>query len=274
MAGNYRSVFRGSGIEFEEVREYTFGDDVKSIDWNVSARMGRPFVKLYREEREQVLMLLIDLSGSMGFGTSAVRKKDAAAEMAAILAFNAIRNNDRVGAIFFTDRVEKYIPPQKGTAHIWRVIREIFSYRPVRTGTDIRCALDYLGSVYSKKTIAFLISDFFSAASAQALRTVARKHELIGVYVTDSGDYRLPPGGLVRQRDLETGGIFLADASSAAVRRAYESSREKQQADILAMLKNCNIDCIRISAEESAASETHVANALSRYFRYRERRMH
>src|SRR6056297_1841299 len=189
MAGNYRSVFRGTGIEFEEVREYIIGDDVKNIDWNVSARMGRPFVKRYREERELVLMLLVDLSGSMSFGTASARKRDAAAEAGAMLAFNAIRNNDRVGAILFTDRVEKYIPPKKGSGHIWRVIKEIFSFEPDHRGTDIQAALRYLGSVYPKRTIAFLLSDFMASDSSRALRTISKKHELVGVRVADRGDY-------------------------------------------------------------------------------------
>jgi uncharacterized protein (DUF58 family) len=273
MAGNYRSVFRGSGIEFEEVREYSPGDDVKSIDWNVSARMGRPFVKLYREEREQVLMLLIDLSGSMGFGTAAARKKDAAAEIAAILAFNAIRNNDRVGAIFFTDRVEKYIPPQKGSAHIWRVIREIFTYQPEHRGTDIQSALTYLGNVYPKKTVAFLISDFLSPDSTRELRIMSKKHELISVFVADTGDFSLPSAGLLRLEDMETGQTLLVDASSAAVRRTCESLKNKEKTDALEMLRSSRVDCIQILADKAAASDVYVANALSNYFRYREQRM-
>ncbi len=273
MAGNYRSVFRGTGIEFEEVREYAIGDDVKSIDWNVSARMGRPFVKRYREERELVLMLLVDLSGSMGFGTQTARKRDAAAEAAAILAFNAIRNNDRVGALLFTDQVETYIPPNKGAAHIWRVIREIFTCRPARQGTDIQAALSYLGSVYPKRTIAFLLSDFYAPACLQGLRTVSKKHELIGLMVTDRGDAALPAGGLITLRDMESGEIRRVDAFSPAVRRAFARTARQKEEQARTMLRQANIDCVRIAADRAARDESHVADALAGYFRLREKRL-
>ncbi len=273
MAGNYRSVFRGSGIEFEEVREYAIGDDVKSIDWNVSARMGRPFIKLYREERELVVMLLIDVSGSMSFGTTGVRKRDLAAEAAAILAFNAIRNNDRVGAILFSDRVEKYIPPKKGSAHIWRLIREIFTYRPEHEGTDIQAALTYLGNVCPRKTVAFLISDFFAHDSARGLRTVSRRHELVSLFVSDKGDLEPPTGGLIHMRDLETGQKVVFDASSAAGRRALAGIKTEKRQAVFDMLKKSDIDCMTLSADTAAGRETHVADALTAYFRMRERRI-
>ena len=273
MAGNYRSVFRGSGIEFEEVREYAIGDDVKSIDWNVSARMGRPYIKLYREERELVVMLLIDISGSMSFGTTGVRKRDIAAEAAAILAFNAIRNNDRVGAILFSDRVEKYIPPKKGSAHIWRLIKEIFTYHPEYEGTDIQAALTYLGNVCPKKTVAFLISDFFTHDSTRSLRTVSRRHELVSLFVCDKGDYEPPGGGLVHMRDLETGHAVVFDASSAAGRRALAGIMAEKRQAVFDMLKKSDIDCVPISADTAADRETHVADALTAYFRMRERRL-
>jgi uncharacterized protein (DUF58 family) len=160
MAGQYKSVFRGAGMEFEEVREYAPGDDVKSIDWKVSARLGRPFVKRYREERELIVMLLVDLSASGRFGTQENAKQEVAAETAAILAFNAIRNNDKVGAILFTDRVERYIPPQKGSGHVWRVIKEVFAYQPQHLGTNISEAVGFLGRVCRKRSTAFVISDF------------------------------------------------------------------------------------------------------------------
>ena len=272
MAGNYRSVFRGTGMEFEEVREYSAGDDVKSIDWKVSARMGRPFIKLYREERELVLMLLIDLSASMGFGTTDMRKKDAAAEVAAIMAFNAIKNNDRVGAIFFTDQVEKYIPPKKGSSHIWRVIKEIFTWQPEHRGTDIKSALDYLGRVYPKKTIALLISDFFAVDSSRNLRAVSKKHELISVFVADKGDFSLPSGGLLNLEDAETGQTFLLDGFSRSSRQTYEVAVAKKKADILSMFKSSKVDCLQILADEASDNESHIAEALSKYFRYREKR--
>ncbi|MEW6078633.1 MAG: DUF58 domain-containing protein [Thermodesulfobacteriota bacterium] len=273
MAGNYRSVFRGVGMEFEEVREYAVGDEVKSIDWNVSARLGRPYIKVYREERELVLMLLIDVSGSMSFGTTGVRKQDAAAEAAAILAFNAIRNNDRVGAILFTDRVEKYVPPKKGSAHIWRLIREIFTHHPEHEGTDIQAALTYLGHVCHRKTTAFLISDFFAADSRKGLRTVSRRHELIGLHVSDTGDYEVPAAGIIHMRDLETGRRLLFDASSFAGRRALAGIKEKKRQAVLEMLKKSDIDCVSISADAASVRETHVADTLAAYFRMRERKL-
>ena len=273
MAGNYRSVFRGSGIEFEEVREYAIGDDVKSIDWNVSARMGRPYIKLYREERELVVMLLIDISGSMSFGTTGVRKRDIAAEAAAIVAYNAIRNNDRVGAILFSDRVEKYIPPKKGSAHIWRLIKEIFTYRPEYEGTDIQAALTYLGNVCPKKTVAFLISDFFAQDSTRGLRTVSRRHELVSLFVCDKGDYEPPGGGIVHMRDLETGREVVFDASSTTGRRALTGIMAEKRRAVFEMLRKSDIDCVTISADTAADRETHVADALTAYFRMRERRL-
>ncbi len=272
MAGNYRSVFRGSGIEFEEVREYAIGDDVKSIDWNVSARMGRPYIKLYREERELVLMLLIDVSGSMSFGTTDNRKRDVAAEAAAILAFNAIKNNDRVGAILFTDRVEKYIPPKKGSAHIWRLIKEIFTFRPAHEGTDIQAALTYLGHVCAKKTVAFLISDFLSPDTTRSLRTVSRRHELISLYVSDRGDLASPAGGIVHLHDLESGQRMFFDASSKNGRRQLAAIKAEKQQAVFDMLKGSDIDCVTISADAAAGQETYVADTLTAYFRLREKR--
>ncbi|MBC2745035.1 MAG: DUF58 domain-containing protein [Desulfosarcina sp.] len=227
MAGQYRSVFRGVGIEFEEVREYSPGDDVKSIDWKVSARMGKPFIKRYREEREQVVMLLVDMSGSGRFGTMESIKRETAAEIAAILAFNAIRNNDKAGAILFTDQVERYIPPKKGSAHVWRLIREIFTFQPKHT---------------------------------------ARKHELISVLVTDPGEFRLPDGGIIAFQDLETGAIRYLDASDRATRERYQTNRQAVHDQILQTHKAMDMDCIEMPTEGDAA------DALVRYFRYRERR--
>jgi uncharacterized protein (DUF58 family) len=270
MAGQYRSVFRGSGIEFEEVREYSPGDDVKSIDWKVSARMGRPYVKLYREERELVVMLLVDMSGSEGFGTTSSLKKDIAAEMASILAFNAIRNNDKVGAILFTDRVEKYIPPKKGSAHVWRVIKEMFAFTPEHKGTDIREAVAFLGRVSRKRTISFLISDFISPDPAahyiRRIKSISGKHELIAVVVSDPGDFTLPEAGILSVRDMETGRQTLLDASDPATRRAYHELKTGDYTQTLQSLKNADLDYIEIPTDGS------VVDALNRYFRIREKR--
>ena len=266
MAGQYRSVFRGSGIEFEEVRDYSPGDEVKNIDWKVSARLGRPFIKLYREEREQIVMLLLDMSASANFGTGEQLKRETTAEFAAILAFNAIRNNDKVGALLFSDQVEKYIPPQKGTSHVWRVIKEIYSFVPQHSGTDISNAVRYLGSVCRKKAVAFLISDFLDENYRRPLKTLSRKHEIISVLMSDPGDFRLPEKGIVSAIDLETGARVLLDAGNQRVRRRYADIRRQVYQSARDTLRRSDIDCIEISTTAS------VADALVRYFKYREKR--
>jgi uncharacterized protein (DUF58 family) len=270
MAGQYKSVFRGTGIEFEEVREYTPGDEVKSIDWKVSARLGRPFVKRYREERELIVMLLVDMSASGRFGTTEQLKIDTAAETASILAFNAIRNNDKVGLILFTSEVEKYITPKKGSAHVWRVIKEIFSFEPQYRGTDIESAVRFLGQVSRKKCIAFLISDFITPESGrrfrQQLRTVARKHELIGICITDPGEFRLPGGGILQVQDLETGARLYLDASHAGTRKLFKARKDASHQKGLQRLKSAEIDYIEIGTDKT------VADALVNYFRIREQR--
>jgi uncharacterized protein (DUF58 family) len=266
MAGQYKSVFRGAGIEFEEVREYSPGDEVKSIDWKVSARLGRPFVKLYREERELIVMLLVDMSASGLFGTTESLKMETAAEIASILAFNAIRNNDKVGAILFTDRVEKYIPPKKGSSHVWRVIKEMFTFKPAHKGTDIREALSYLGRVCRKKTVSFLISDFLSPDYLQQLRMASKKHELISVLLSDPGEFSLPEAGILFAEDFETGEALCLDASDESIRQRFKKQKELEYQNILGMLKNSDVDCIEVSTESS------VSDALTRYFRYREKR--
>jgi len=266
MAGQYRSVFRGSGIEFEEVREYTPGDEVKSIDWKVSARLGRPFIKRYCEERELIVILLVDMSGSGCFGTTENRKRETAAEVACIMAFNAIRNNDKVGAILFTDRVEKYIPPKKGSAHVWRVIREILTFEPVFKGTGISDALGYLGKVCRKKTVSFLISDFLAKDYLLPLKLAGRSHEIIGIMVSDPGEFKLPAGGIVHVQDFETGEILCFDAFDSNTRLQFEKSRKLEYRKSMSKLKSSGIDCIEVSTTGSAG------DALTRYFRYRETR--
>jgi len=266
MAGQYKSVFRGSGIEFEEVREYTPGDEVKSIDWKVSARMGRPFIKLYREERELIIMLLVDMSASGCFGTVENIKQETAAEIAGVLAFNAIRNNDKVGVILFTDRVEKYIPPKRGAAHVWRVIKEIFAFKPQHSGTDIQSAVRYLGRVCRKRTVSFLISDFLSENYVHQLKIANHKHELIGILLKDPGEFCLPGAGLVAVKDLETGELYCFDASDKITRKQFELRKTEEYRATVETLKTSDIDCIEISTQDS------VAEALTKYFRVRERR--
>lgn len=270
MAGQYKSVFRGVGIEFEEVRDYTPGDDVKSIDWKVSARLGRPFIKRYREERELILMLLVDLSASGRFGTRPANKQETAAEAAAILAFNAVRNNDKVGAILFTDQVERYIPPQKGSGHVWRVIKEIFSHVPRHTGTDISGAVTFLGRVCRKRSVAFVVSDFLLPQSGavvdRSMRAVGRKHELIQVRISDPGEFVLPAAGIVTVRDLESGRRVRLDAGHSRTRRLFTEQRAAAHQAVADQFKAAGMDCIEISTATSAA------DALTRYFRLRERR--
>ena len=270
MAGQYRSIFRGVGIEFEEVREYTPGDEVKSIDWKVSARMGKPFIKRYREEREQVVMLLVDMSASGRFGTTERIKRETVAEIAAILAFNAVRNNDKAGAVLFTDQVERYIPPKKGSAHVWRLIREIFTFQPRNTGTDIVAAVEFLARVCRKRSVAFLVSDFltedFGRTATLRIKSAVRKHELISVLVTDPGEFRLPDGGIIAMQDLETGAVRYMDAADRATRRQYQANRQALHQRILQTHRSMDLDCIEMPTDGDAA------DALVSYFRYRERR--
>jgi len=267
MAGQYRSVFRGSGIEFEEVREYSPGDDVKAIDWKVSARLGRPFIKLYREERESVVMLLIDMSASQQFGTLTGLKLEKAAEVASVLAFSAIKNNDKVGVIFFTDRVEKYIPPKKGSSHIWRLIKEIFTFTPQQKGTDLAVALDFLATVSRKRTVSFIISDFLADNYVRNLRTALQRHELIGVMLYDPGDFTLPEKGIVSMTCFETGRQYLLDASDPNTRSYYERKTRGNYNMALDNLNKSKVDVIEVGTQLS------VSDTLTQYFRYREKRM-
>jgi len=266
MAGQYKSAFRGSGIEFEEVREYTPGDEVKSIDWKVSARLGRPFIKRYREERELVIMLLVDMSASGSFGTTESLKKETAAELASILAFNAIRNNDKVGAMLFTDHVEKYIPPLKGSSHVWRLIKEIFAFEPQQRGTDIKEALRHLARVCRKRTVTFLISDFLAPGYDRQVRLAANKHEIIGVLLSDPGEFTLPESGIVTLEDFETGQHLVCDAGDKSTRAAYTKLRQAEYKERLENIAALEVDCIEVSTTGSAVE------ALLKYFRYREKR--
>jgi uncharacterized protein (DUF58 family) len=266
MAGQYRSVFKGSGIEFEEVREYAPGDDVKAIDWNVSARTGKVFVKLFREERESIVMLLIDMSASLNFGTHSGSKLEKVAELASVLAFNAIKNNDKVGVIFFTDQVEKYIPPKKGSAHIWRVIKEIFTFAPQGMGTDIACVLDFMAKISKKRSFAFVISDYLSPAYEKSLRLLNRRHEVVGMRVFDDGAFHLPSAGIVRVKDFETGEETRMDAGSKKVRQWYTDQRQKIHALTESVFSKARVDLVDVTTADS------VSDVLTRYFMLRESR--
>ena len=265
MAGHYKSVFRGTGMSFEEVRAYVPGDEIKSIDWKVSARMGQPYVKRYREEREQVLMLLVDMSASGKFGTTDHLKIELIVEIAAIMAFSAIRNNDKVGAILFTDRVESYIPPKKGAGHVWRLIREIVGFTPEHAGTSINSALHFLAGVLPRRAVCLLVSDFLDRDFLKPLIIASKKHEMIGVLVSDPGEFSLPAGGLMRAEDFESGRQVILDLNHRPSRRHIESAMRRRRKKTISELRRADIDCIRISTEQDAA------DVLAAYFRHREK---
>ncbi len=266
MAGHYRSAFKGSGMEFEEVREYVPGDEIRSIDWKVTARMGRPYIKRFREEREQVIMLVVDMSRSGLFGTQASNKRETITQLASILAFHAVKNQDKVGVILFTQDIERYIPPKQGAAHVWRVIREILTFTPSYRGTDMSRALDFLGRVCRKKTITFLISDFQTDVPIASLKRLHKRHDLIAVPVTDPGDFRLPRAGMLHARDLETGEMVRVDCSHTATRTTFTNRQTKAHADRLHTLQRAGIDCMAISTDKP------LTDALYRFFRLRETR--
>ena len=221
FAGQYHSAFKGRGMAFSEVRQYHYGDDVRFIDWNVTARFNQPYVKVFEEERELTVVLLIDVSGSNLFGTRQRFKSELVTELAAVLAFSAINNNDKVGVIFFSDKVEKFIPPKKGKSHILRIIRELLNYEPAQSPTDIGEALRYLTNAIKKKCTAFIISDFVDSNFEQALKIAANKHDVVALQVVDKGESQLPDLGLVQLKDPETGRVFLADTSDKTVRQAH-----------------------------------------------------
>lgn len=271
LAGEYSSVFKGSGMEFEEVREYAPGDEIRSIDWNVTARMGRPFVKRYVEERELTVWLLVDLSASGAFGSLSQLKNEAAAEFCALLAFAAIRNNDKVGLIVFTDRVELSIPPSKGRTHVLRLIRELLRFEPEGRGTDLAVALEYLGRVTHKRGVVFLVSDFLSPGvlaeqSGKQLRVLARRHDLIAVTVGDRRERELPDIGLIELEDAETGECVLIDTSSARVRRDYAADARRRGAERQSFFRFTGIDEVEVMTGQDYVRD------LRKLFRRREGR--
>jgi uncharacterized protein (DUF58 family) len=267
FGGEYHSVFKGRGMQFQEVREYVAGDDVRAIDWNVTARTGGVFVKRFTEERELTVMLLVDVSASQFFGSTAQFKKDLAAEVAAVLAFAAIRNNDRVGLVLFTDQVELYIPPAKGPTHVLRVIREVLGFAPRGRGTRLASALEFLGRVARRRVVAFLISDFLDAGFGRALRLAARRHDLISVVVGDRRETQWPPAGIVDWTDAESGKRHLVDTSSPKVRRALGERGREQRVRLLQTLQGAGSDAVEIFAGEPCE------RPLTRFFKLRERRL-
>jgi len=251
FAGQYHTAFKGRGMAFSEVREYQFGDDVRDIDWNVTARYARPYIKVYEEERELTVMLMIDVSGSKDFGTVSQMKKDVVTEIAATLAFSAIQNNDKIGVIFFSDKIEKFIPPQKGKRHILYVIRELIDFQPDDKKTDIGSALRYLTNAIKKRSTAFLISDFIDKNNYLDALTIAnRKHDVVAIQVYDRRETELPKVGLIKIKDAETEAERWVDSSSARVRDAYRSWWLKRQDEMENAFKKCRVDSVSIRTED------------------------
>ena len=251
FAGQYHSAFKGRGMAFSEVREYQFGDDTRDIDWKVTARYVRPYVKVFEEERELTVMLLIDVSGSKDFGTVSQMKRDVTTEIAATLAFSAIQNNDKIGVIFFSDKIEKFIPPQKGRRHILYIIRELIDFRPDDRQTDINQALKYLTNAIKKRCTAFLLSDFIDHGNYRDALTIAnRKHDIVAIQVYDRRETELPAVGLMKVRDAETGQERWIDSSSKRVREAYRTWWDKRQAEMNAAFQKSRIDAVSIRTED------------------------
>jgi uncharacterized protein (DUF58 family) len=266
LAGEYHSVFKGRGMEFSEVREYQQGDDIRTIDWNVTARMGHPFVKIHVEERELTVIFLIDTSASGSFGTVNQMKGELAVELCAVLAFSATRNNDKVGLITFTDEIEKYIPPKKGKNHVLRVIRELLYFQPQRTGTDIQAALDYLNRVIKRKAVVFLVSDFIAGNYEQALRITRRKHDVIPITITDPRELTLPAIGLLELEDAETGEQIMLDTFDADVRKAYNAIARQEREARDRLFRSMKLDAIDVRTDQP------YMQTLISYFRRRASR--
>jgi uncharacterized protein (DUF58 family) len=274
LAGQYHSVFKGQGMNFDEVREYQPGDDVRAIDWNVTARMNHPFIKKFVEERELTVMLVVDVSGSGLFGSRDQSKRELAAEIASVLAFSAIRNNDKVGLLLFTDDVEKFIPPRKGRGHVLRVIREVLYFEPKRRGTDLPHALEFMGRVLPHKAIAVVISDFLipdgngtlPSQTQTALRMANRRHDVVAVHIADRYELELPALGRLVLEDAETGEIVELNTAHAASRDAFALRQEKQYAEVARQLRSSGIDSIQLRTDEP------YAVALGKFFEGREKR--
>ena len=251
FSGSYHSAFKGRGISFSEVREYLYGDDIRAIDWNVTARHDKPFIKVYEEEREQTMVLLIDVSQSSFFGTQNEFKNHIIAEISGVLAFSAITNNDKVGVMFFSDRVEKFIPPKKGKTHILRIISEIYDFHPKHNGTNIGEVLKYFNNVVKKKSIAFLISDFMNTGFSDALKIAGKKHDLIGLHVYDEREAELPNMGLTRVIDTESGQEIWVDTSDKKLRDNYAKLFKENQAQLKSLFGKSGSDLVSIRTDES-----------------------
>ena len=251
FGGEYHSAFKGRGMAFSEVREYTPGDEVRTIDWNVTARLGMPYVKVFEEERELTVILLVDISASDRFGTKRREKSDLITEICAVLSFSAITNNDKIGIIFFTDRIEKFIPPKKGKSHILRIIRELLEFQPIGTGTDITEALRYLNNVVKKRSIAFLLTDFMDEHYEEALKPASRKHDLVALHILDQSEQRIPDLGWVPFADPETGEERWINTGAKNVRKSYENNAAENMYRAEAACRRAGVDRAVIATHES-----------------------
>lgn len=266
FSGEYHSVFKGRGMEFSEVREYTIGDDIRNIDWNVTARFGHPYVKIFEEERELTVMLLVDMSGSLSFGSVEKTKQKIAAELSAILAFSALKNNDKVGMILFTDRIEKFIPPKKGKTHALRIIREVLSFEPQGKETNIKTALEYFNHTIKKKAIVFLISDFMDAGYEKILKIVGRKHDLIGIVLQDQREKFLFNIGLAKFYDAETGEVRYLDTNDKQIKKEFDAYSKMMKEKRKSLFISSRLDSIEIETSQS------YIKPLVDFFKQREKR--
>ena len=266
FSGEYHSVFKGRGMEFSEVREYQFGDDIRNIDWNVTARFGHPFIKVFEEERELTVMLMVDLSGSQMFGSLSKTKQRVAAELSSILAFSALKNNDKVGLILFTDKVEKFVPPRKGNSHVLRIVREVLSFEPEGNKTDLRKALEFMNGAIKKRSIVFLLSDFMDEGYEKILRIVGKKHDLIGIVLDDRRETDIPKMGLIKLSDAETNEERWIDTSSAKVQDMLRKRKQEIQAKRRSLFIASRLDTINVQA-----GANYIAPLVS-FFRMREKR--
>ena len=266
FSGEYHSVFKGRGMEFSEVREYQFGDDIRNIDWNVTARFGHPFIKIFEEERELTVILMADLSGSLIFGTEDKTKQQIAAELSAILAFSALKNNDKVGLLLFTDKVEKFVPPRKGKKHVLRIIREVLSFEPEGKTTNIRAALEYLNHTIKKRSIVFLLSDFMDDGYDKILRVVGKKHDFIGIVMNDKRENEIPKMGLVKFTDAETGEERWIDTNDLRIRQHLNEVRQKITAQRKSLFIKSRLDSIEIQTGKD------YVKPLVQFFRVRGKR--
>lgn len=251
FSGEYHSAFKGRGMAFSEVREYQPGDDIRAIDWNVTARFNHPFVKIFEEERELSVMILVDVSASGEFGTRKQFKRELIAELCAVLSFSAIQNNDKIGVIFFSDKIEKYIPPKKGKTHILRIIRELIEFTPQGKGTDIPGALRYLTHIQKKRSVAFVLSDFLNVNFEDALKIANKKHDVVAIHLYDERERELPDVGLIRLRDAESGQVMEADTSSRSVREKYIAHWKQHETRLRNIFTRCGVDHVQLRTDHS-----------------------